>query len=146
MRKGQSLVVEFILFFMISFSLFSIISFFFYNQNEFFKERIGETSIDLINDIMSTHFINIISCKSCNSTYIKENLPSKVGGLYYNVTLTQTGLNTSLISEKIYFKESNIFNINETFSGVNGLSGSTTSEDKIVEIQIDNINKRIVIS
>lgn len=143
MIKGQSLAIEFVLFFMISFSLFATISFFFYNQNEFFKKRIGDITLDLINDLTSTNFINIVSCKACNSTTINENLPLKVGGNYYNISLNPKGLNTTLIFERTYFKHSNVFNINETFTD---LSGSTLSENKKIEIQINNINKKIVIS
>jgi hypothetical protein len=141
MRKGQSLAVEFILFFLISFSLFSTISFFFYNQNLFFKKRVGDASINLVNDIVSTNLVNILSCKSCKSAIINDDLQSKVGDFYYNITLTKNGLSTSLITEKTYFKNSNIFNINETFD----LSGQTISENKKIEINYtsDNIKKII---
>ncbi len=137
MRKGQSIIIEFILFFLISFSFFSVISFFFYNQNEFFKERIGDRLTDIVNNLVSNHIIRGVTCRSCNSVKIQENLPSKIGGYYYRVFLNQQGLNTTLMSGKLYSRRSSLFNLNETFTG--GLSGESRSENKIIEIQINNI-------
>lgn len=57
MEKGQSFIVEFILFFLISFSLFITISLFFYNQNVLFEERLGEKISELVNDVVSTGII-----------------------------------------------------------------------------------------
>ena len=142
MRKGQSLIIEFILFFLISFSLFAVISSFFFNQNEFFKERIGDRLTDIVNDLVSIHIVRGISCKSCNSLEIQEDIPSKIGGYYYMVDLTETGLNTTLVSGKLYSRQNSLFNLNKTFTFTDSRS---KSENKIIEIQINNtvLNKKI---
>lgn len=142
MKKGQSLIIEFILFFMISFSIFAVISSFFYNQNEFFKERIGDRLTDIINDVISSHIIRGVTCRSCDSVEIQGNLPSKIGGYYYRVNLTQTGLNTTLVSGKLYSRENSLFNLNKTFTFE---ESESKGENKIVEIQINNKDKQIVI-
>jgi hypothetical protein len=141
MRKGQSFIVEFILFFAISFSLFTTISYYFYNQNIYFKERIGKTTTDLVNDIVVTDIITGMSCKSCNDVQITQDLPSQVGGSFYRVQISNKGLNTTLYAEEAFFKQTLIFNINETYT-IPGTS-EFISENKIIGIQVNNINNII---
>jgi len=142
MKKGQSLIIEFILFFLISFSLFAVFSSLFFNQNEFFKERIGDKLIGTVNNLISIHIIRGITCKSCDSIEIYEDLPSKIGGYYYRANLIQLGLNTTLISRKLYSSRNPLFNLNKTFTFV---ESETKSENKIIGIQINNtlLNKKI---
>lgn len=140
MTKGQSVILEFILFFAIVFSLFSTISFFFYNQNNYFQQEIAESTSQLINDLVSSNILKGIECKSCSSLIIDEKIPSKIGGQYYKVKLdTNYGINTTLLSSKVYSKQSSVLNLNETFS----LSGESSSENKRIEIQINNINNQV---
>lgn len=142
MRKGQTLVIEYIVFFLISFSLFIMITAFFYNQNELFKGRVGERLISLINDDIAANAAKGLSCKSCRTVKVHIFVPSKIGGYYYRVELNQYSLNTTLLSGKLYFKENKLFNLNETFS----TSGESKSENKIIEMQINNIDKQMRIS
>lgn len=139
MTKAQSFIVEFILFFMISFSLFSIISFYFYNQTQYFKHRIGESTSQLINDLLSTEIMSSFRCKACDSLSTQEDIPSRIGDYYYEIKLNDQGLNTNLLSEKPYSKQGTIFNLNETFT----LSGESSSENKRIEIKINNVDKII---
>jgi len=143
MSKGQTLVLEFMLFFLISFSLFSIISTFFYNQSQYFKEIVGDRSGDLINDILNIHFIRSSSCKSCHSVHVKDNIPSRIGDHYYLVYVNSTCLNTTLLSDKSYSRESPMFRLNETFNFVESVS---SSQNKILDIRINNRDKEVVIS
>ena len=143
MKKGQSLIIEFILFFLISFSIFAVISSFFYNQNEFFKEIIGDRLTNIVNDLVSTHIIKGASCRSCDFVLVSEDLPSKIGGYYYRVYLgNQYGINTTLMSGKLYSGVNPLFNLNETFDLQDSQSGS---ENKMIGIRINNIDKGIVI-
>ena len=134
MKKGQSFIIEFILFFMISFSLFVTIGYYFYSQNEYFKRRVGSDTAELINDLVSVDILRGLSCKGCDEVSIKEDIPSRIGGFYFRIELNEKGLNTSLYSGKGFSKQNPLFNLNESFS----LSGSTTSENKIVGIKINN--------
>lgn len=140
MGKAQTLIVEFILFFMISFSLFAAISFFFNTQNTLFKERVGESLSELINDVISTYTLKSTECKSCIDILILDDIPSKIGGHYYKIELDQSGVNTSLILTKIS-KKSSLFNLNETFT----FSGSAVSENKKIEMKINNRDERVEI-
>lgn len=136
MTKAQTLIVEFILFFAISFSLFATISFFFYLQNETLQKMVAEYSSQLINDLVSSDVLSGIRCKACDSVSIKDDIPSRIGGQYYRIELDQLNLNTTLLSEKPYSNQDSLYNLNETFT----LSGQSTSENKIIGIQIKNRN------
>ncbi|MDI6826128.1 MAG: hypothetical protein QMD36_02955 [Candidatus Aenigmarchaeota archaeon] len=136
MRKAQSFIVEFVLFFMISFSLFAAISYLFYSQNIYYKKKVGETTSDLVNDLILTHIIEGINCKACDEVMITEEIPSKIGGIFYVVKLNNSVINTTLMTEKTSFKETPIFNLNETLF----FSGTSKSEDRKIVIKINNTN------
>jgi hypothetical protein len=137
--KGQSFIIEFILFFLISFSLFITISYLFYNQDINFDERIGNSLSELISDIVSIRMLKSVECKACSNLVITESIPSRIGGFFYGISLDQYGLNTTLFSNRFISKRSTVFNLNETFK----LFGNTTSENKKVEIIINNVDKNI---
>ena len=138
--KGQTLIIEFLLFFLISFTLFTAISSFFYNQNEFFKQIIGEKVTDSLNNLILINILRGTGCNLCDKVIIKENLPSKIGGNYYKIELKQVGLKTTIFSSKFYSNLKPLFNINETFTI---LDSETKSENKIVEIKINNKEKEL---
>lgn len=139
MRKGQTFIVEFIMFFAIAFSLFSAISYYFYRQNVFFKKEVGEATSELINDFVSSNIMKSIGCKACHTILMRDDIPLEIGGYYYKVELNSNGLNTNLLSEKPILKQVSLFNLNKTFS----LSGMSLSEDKKIGIKINNIDKNI---
>lgn len=137
--KGQSFIVEFVLFFLISFSIFATISFIFHTQNIFYQERVGETTSGLVNDLVSTNILKGVGCRGCNEVLITEAIPSEIGGFLYKIKLKDQGLNTSLFSSRSLFDQNPMFNLNETFQ----LLGESTSENKIVRIKINNMDGRI---
>jgi hypothetical protein len=94
-----------------------------------------------VNDIVTTDIITGTSCKSCNDVQITQDLPSQVGGSFYRVQISSKGLNTTLYAEEAFFKQALIFNLNETYT-IPGTS-EFISENKIIGIQINNINKII---
>lgn len=140
MKKGQSFIVELIMFFVISFSLFATISYFFYSQNEFFEKRVAEKTSELVNDLVSIGIIRGMSCKNCDRVLIKEDIPSKVGGFFYKIRLDNNGLNLTLISLSKFSELSPLFNLNETFTFLNS---NSTSENKIIGIKINNTEKSV---
>jgi len=138
--KGQGFIVEFILFFLISFSIFTAISYHFHLQNIFYQERVGETASELINDLVCTDILKGISCRGCGEVIINEEIPSKIGGFFYRIQLNDQGLNTSLFSTRPSYEQNPIFNLNTTYQT---LSGQSTSENKIVVININNVDRAI---
>jgi len=140
MKKGQSFIVEFILFFVISFSLFSIISYYFYSQNEFYKEKVGEYTSELVNDLIIIDMIKGVNCKACDEISISEKIPSQIGGFYYTVQLNDQGLNTTIYLVEPFSKENPIFNLNSTYTMT---ESGVTSENKRAEIKINNTGKTL---
>ena len=140
MKKGQSFIIEFILFFVISFSLFSIISYYFYNQNEFYKERVGKYTSELINDLIVIDIIKGTNCKACDEVSISEEIPSQIGGFYYTVQLKKTGLNTTIYLVEPIQEESPVFNLNSTYDVTESV---ITSENKRAEIKINNTDNTL---
>jgi hypothetical protein len=140
MKKGQSFIIEFILFFTISFSLFSIISYYFYSQNEFYKEKVGEYTTELVNDLIVMDMIRGINCKSCDEVYISEELPSQIGGFYYAVQLNDQGLKTTVHLVEPFYEENPAFNLNSTY---NMIDSEVMSENKKTEIKINNDAKTL---
>lgn len=138
--KGQSFIIEFILFFLISFSLFSVISYNFFSQNIFLKERIGNTTTELINNLVLTHIVKGLSCKGCDDILITENIPSKLAESFYTVQLNDKGLNTTLMSTRPFSTRAPLFNLNETY---NFLSTESMSDNKRVKIKINNEEREI---
>jgi len=141
MKKGQSFIIEFILFFMISFSLFTVISYYFYSQNEFYKERVGEFTTELVNDLIIMNMIKGVNCKACNEVSISEEIPSQVGGFYYTIQLKNQGVNTTIYLVKPFSEETPIFNLNSTYAVISG--PEVTSENKKAEIKINNVGKTL---
>jgi hypothetical protein len=141
MRKGQSFIVEFLLFFVISFSLFTAISYYFYNQNEFFKKKVGKTTTELVNDLIATNIIKGVTCKACDEVLVSEDIPSQIGGFYYIVKLDDYGLNTTLFIPQPFSKQTPLFNLNETYEISS--ENESMSENKIVEVKINNVGKEI---
>jgi len=138
--KGQSFIVEFILFFLISLSLFATISYFFHSQTIFYQERVGESTSELINDLIITDMLKGVNCRGCDDVLITEEIPPKIGGFFYKIQLKDQGLNTSLFSKMAFPKQTSIVNLNATYQT---LSGESTSENKIVRIKINNEDDRI---
>jgi len=123
---------------MISFSLFSIISYYFYKQNEFYKEKVGEYTTELINDLMIINMIKGTTCKACDEVSISEEIPSQIGGFYYTIQLKDQGLNTTIYLVEPFYQETPTFNLNSTYDMT---ESKVTSENKRAEIKINNIDK-----
>ncbi len=140
MKKGQSFIIEFILFFGISFSLFTIISYYFYSQNEFYKEKVGEYTTELVNDLIIIDMIKGVNCKACNEVSISEEIPSQIGGFYYTIQSNSQGLNTTIYLVEPFYRQTPIFNLNSTYDVT---ESETTSENKRAEIKINNTGKTL---
>jgi hypothetical protein len=141
MKKGQSFIIEFILFFAISFSLFSVISYYFYSQNEFYKEKVGKFTTELVNDLLIIDVIKGVNCKSCDEITISEEIPSQIGGFYCTVRLKNQGFNTTVYLAKPFSQETPIFNLNSTYTVIPG--SDIVSENKIVGIKINNVGETL---
>jgi hypothetical protein len=94
--KGQTVIIEFLLFFIISFSIFSTIGYFFYIQNQYFSEQIFEHESKTLNDLLIIDILKVNECKSCSNLVIYEEIPNKIGGTFFLTKLDDLmGLNST---------------------------------------------------
>jgi len=126
---------------MISFSLFSVISYYFYSQNEFYKEKVGKFTTELVNDLIITDVIKGVNCKACNEISMSEEIPSQIGGFYYTAQLKNQGLNTTIYLAKPFSEETPMFNLNSTYTIIPSLG--IISENKRAEIKINNVGETL---
>ena len=126
-KKSQSLVIQFILFFVIGFTIFITIGNFFKFQLDIFKSDITEYALKLTNSYMAGNTILMLSCKECD--YASMNFSSKLNtrpDYIFEVILEDDLIKTSLILTEMNYISS-VHNINElVFAGKSATSEPLT--------------------
>lgn len=112
--KGQSLLIQFVLFFLVGLTLFLSIGSFFRLQSDMFRESAAESSVKLINSYLSSLAIaSVDTCKECDSVRMKVETEERFADYFIEVTLDDYGLEVSTVPRRKYFI-SPIHNLNET--------------------------------
>jgi hypothetical protein len=138
--KGQSVILEFITFFLISFTIFSLVGFFFYMQSKYFSGEVFEYEARVMNDVIAIDMLKASECKACSRMSIWEELPRKMGDSFFTVNVsTAAGVNTTSIGDEPFSVASPIFNLNETYT----FSGQADSVNKKTQIKINNDGRTI---
>lgn len=132
--KGQSQVIQFVLFFLIGFTIFLGIGSFFKLQSDMFKEDVSSSSLKLMNKYLSSITITTNNCKLCDYVNITSNVPNTYAGYYLETKFSDIGLNVSA-SNKYYI--SSVHNLNSTLS----MSGKSSSAKPISLTYNKNQNK-----
>jgi hypothetical protein len=133
--KGQSLIVQFIIFFLIGFTLFLSVGNFFKYQSDLFRNDIVSSSLSLANSYVSSFIIAAIdSCKECDYVSLSVAMANLTAGYVTEINLTNFGLNLSIPYK--YFN-SPIHNLNSSL----GLSGKSSSAQPITLTFNRNQNK-----
>lgn len=104
-RKGQSLVIQFILFFLIGFTIFLSISNFFKIQSDALSSDALSYGLELTNSYLSSNALNLFTtCKLCTSSNVTVKLANTTAGYYIVASFGPGGLNTSTpyVSKKMY--------------------------------------------
>jgi hypothetical protein len=133
--KGQALVIQFILFFMIGFSIFASLGFFFKYQSDIFKEDLMNNNVKLVNSYMSANVLTAaISCKQCDYVRITINFPTSKSVSAYEIGMNPSGINTSIpLTQKNI--TTSIYNLNSSYT----LSGLAASIEPISITKTQNI-------
>lgn len=93
--KSQSLIVQFILFFLIGFSIFLAVGNIFKFQFFSTQSDIIDLSLKSINSYISSAVIVAVdSCKTCDTASISLNPEKTIAGSFYEIKF-DNGLNTS---------------------------------------------------
>jgi hypothetical protein len=96
MKKAQSLIMQFVLFFIIGFTLFITIGSFFKSQSDAFRIESTEYNIRLANSYLSSFAIGLIdTCKSCDYASVQINVENTTAGYYFLNKLDTQGLDIS---------------------------------------------------
>jgi len=139
--KGQTLIVQFILFFLIGFSLFSSIGLFFKFQSEVFKNDITDYNMKLINSYMSAVVLTEgVSCKQCDYASITVKIQNTTAGNFFELGMTSRGVNTTVPSSNKMVTTS-IYNLNSSYI-LSGFSSST----KPISITFNKLKNNITVS
>ncbi len=136
--KGQSLVVQFMLFFMIGLGLFITIGGIFRFHSDVLREDVAEASRELISSYISSIAISMASnCKDCNFTTYSLKLQSITANYLTSLNFsTATGLHVS--SEPGGGNASaSLHNLNESFV----LIGNAPSSKSIV-LKLNNTSRK----
>lgn len=128
MRKSQSLIIQFILFFMIGFSLFLTIGNFFRTQSDSFRVNIVETTIELTDSYLSSIAINSVdTCKQCDFVSTNVKLENTTAGYFIQMDAsTSAGIVVSTAPSYEIFLSS-LHNLNESLT----LTGEAYSAEAI---------------
>ena len=136
--KGQSLIVQFVMFFVIGFILFLSVGNFFRYQADRSASEIVSDSLRLANTYISSVSISLIdSCKKCDVVTYKIVLSNKTAGSFFEISL-QKELNVSTPENKFF--TSSIHNLNFSTS----LSGSAAS-NKPISLTYKKGNNQLVV-
>jgi len=96
MKKGQSLIIQFALFFLLGFSLFITIGSFFKSQSESFRSESIEYNTKLANSYLSAFAIVLVdNCKNCDQASVLIKLENTTAGYFFEEKLSSLGLNIS---------------------------------------------------
>jgi hypothetical protein len=133
--KGQSLVIQFVIFFLIGFSLFLSVGSFFRYQSDLFREDIISYSLSSANSYISSNMVVAVdSCKQCDYISLSVPMSNLTAGYVIEINLKNSGLNVSMPYK--YFSSS-AHNLNSSFS----LSGKSSSVQPITLTFNRNQNK-----
>ena len=87
MRKGQSLVIQFVLFFIIGFTMFISIGNFFKLQSDGIRIDVGEFSTQLTSSYLNSRIVRMMdSCKECNFGNFSFRIENTSAGYYTLIT------------------------------------------------------------
>ncbi len=121
--KGQTLIIQFILFFLIGFSLFASTGLFFQAQSQIFKNDISTYNLKLINSYFSSIALTeVVSCKQCDFINVTVKTQNTTGGNFFEIGMSSNGVNTT-IPQTDQNISTPIYNLNSSYI-LSGFSAS----------------------
>jgi hypothetical protein len=124
LSKGQSLIIQFIMFFLIGFTIFIGVSQFFRYQSDIFKDDVTRESLKIINSYFSSYAIaSVASCKQCDEVNLTFKTANTTAGNFFEVSFGSYGANVTIPFVTNVKFISPAHNLNESFQ----LNGSVPS-------------------
>lgn len=140
-KKGQSYIMQFVLFFVVGMALFIGIGNFFRMQYDIIRNETSDISIEMTNSYLSSIIVmSSRSCVQCASVESHIKLNDQTAGYYLNFVLNNSGLavETSPV-EKGYI--SSINNLNYSFDSISGSAPSIQT----INLTYDRIQNKLEI-
>ena len=139
--KAQSLVIQFVLFFLIGLTIFIGVGQFFRYESDIFQNQASIESMTLINSYFSNLALAAYdSCKQCDSVNITIKTSNTTAGNYYEISLGTFGLNVSIPIANIS-SITTYHNINDSVTG----SGAVVSA-RTITLMFNRTQNQITIS
>ena len=136
--KSQSMIVQFILVFVIGMIIFLSVGNLFKIQSEITRDDIVSSSLKLTNSFISSLIITeTATCKQCDYISIDLKMGEDIGGYFTEIEL-DNGVNVSTIEKSF---SSSIHNINESLDITPGKASST----KTITLTFDRTKNKLMI-
>jgi hypothetical protein len=121
--KAQTVVIQFVIFFVLSLSILSALGYFFKFQSDLFREDVASGYRKLVNSYISSIAINLLDeCKVCDYATLSFKLQNMTGGYYTEISFSNN--QSSVITQPGGVTEiSSLHNLNSTLL-FNGFSYS----------------------
>lgn len=121
--KGQNLIIQFLLFFLIGLSVFTAVGLFFQAQSSIFKNDVTNYNLQLINSYVSAVALTeVATCKQCDFMNMTIKIQNTTAGNFFEIGLNSNGVNTTVpLSQKSII--TSIYNLNSSYL-LSGLSAS----------------------
>jgi len=137
--KSQSLIVQFVLFFVIGLGVFLSLGNLFKFQSEIVRRDVINNSVKLTNSFLSSNIISaVVSCKQCDLVSTNIKLEKTVAGFFTEIRLNK-GLNTSIDGQSF---SSSVHNLNES---INSMSGEASSV-KAITLMFNRTKNNLMIT
>lgn len=94
-EKSQSIIIQFILFFLIGLGVFIGVGSMFRMQTDIFREDVAMTSLKVTNSYITSSAIVSLGCKNCDVVESKITIKNSTVGYFTQVFLTNSGIRTS---------------------------------------------------
>jgi len=124
MRKAQSLIVQFTLFFIIGFGVFLTIGTVFKIQSESFRDNAADSTMGLVGSYFSSALVNAVdTCKQCDYVQYKLRIEKVTSEYFFEVGLENEKGMTVRDVPRDKTSESYTYNFNESFD-MNGVAAT----------------------
>jgi hypothetical protein len=116
--KGQWLVIQFVLFFLIGLTIFIAIGNLFKLRADIFREDVANSTRKLINSFVSSLVVSSFTCKECEYSKISVKLENTTAEYFFDIYLNNSGINVvSQPGGKNYLSSAHNLNSTLNFSG-----------------------------
>jgi hypothetical protein len=139
-RKAQSVIIQFMLFFMIGFGIFIGVGMMFRARTDMFRDDTLMSSLKLADSYLTSIAITSLGCRECDIVESRVSIGSLSVGYYREIFLSSNGIRVATAPP---FKEfnSSMHNINYTFQ-LDGVAPSV----KTINLTFSRTQNKIEIS